>query len=137
MGLQRFWSWAHDQGPAVFFRFGKELCARARAQSAGRHVLVAIGAGSIDYVLHDPTAVVDWLKEGFDQTICVYDNKVNSRARDPVKSARTDEGYYGTEYSPARERLYKSASLIHNVAGRDEAGSQTAFIQLLATQLGI
>lgn len=99
-----------------------------------RNILIAIGAGSIDYVSDNEAAVTNWLKAGFDTSICVTDDQASAHSRDPV--TRTLAGYAASEFSPVRQRLYASAAHNHDVASRDRSASEAGFIRLVQS-LGI
>lgn len=127
--LGTFFSWAHRRSPSTFFDFGKTLCAAARTVSNGRKVLVAIGAGSIDYAQHDPMAVADWLTNGFDHLVYVTDDPAIAFKRQPLPGRLITE-YKSTEFAPHRTGLY-GLGILHDVAGSTEAVSQASFTAIV------
>lgn len=134
--LGTFFNLAHGQSPSRFFDFGRDLCVVARSAAGGRDVLVAIGAGSIDYARTNITAVTDWFKDGFDVVICVTDDPTKAHARDPL-AGRALEDYIKSEFSPHRLGIYSCANHTHQVSGRNEAESQQAFTEIARVVLGL
>jgi shikimate kinase len=105
--------------------------AERESQASGTLIIVDLGAGT----QHDCTlALQSYLESRRERVFLIYASMEEVLLR---YSNRTREDLEEKEYSPARERLYRSAPHRLDVSGKSEGDTVAEFASYLRTVLGV